>query len=41
MGYGNYAIVAGQGEGVNREITTVGADDTGIDKHVIFVDARV
>lgn len=40
MDYGNYAIVAGQGEGVNREIITIGSDETGLDKHVIFVDAR-
>lgn len=40
IGYGNYAIVAGQGEGAEREIAMVGDDDTGLDKHVIFVDAR-
>lgn len=40
IGYGNYAIVAGQGEGVEREITEIGSDATGLDKHVIFVDAR-
>ncbi|SKC57499.1 siphovirus ReqiPepy6 Gp37-like family protein [Maledivibacter halophilus] len=40
VGFGNYAIVAGQGEGVNREIITIGSDATGLDKHVIFVDAR-
>ena len=40
MGFGNYAIVAGQGEGVNREIITVGSNATGLDRHVIFVDAR-
>ncbi len=40
MDFGNYAIVAGQGEGVNREIITIGSDATGLDKHVIFVDAR-
>ncbi len=40
IGYGNYAIVAGQGEGVSREIVTVGSDATGLDRHVIFVDAR-
>ncbi len=40
MDYGNFAIVAGQGEGANREIITVGSDDTGLDKHIIFVDAR-
>lgn len=40
VGFGNYAIVAGQGEGISREVITVGTDDTGLDKHVIFVDAR-
>lgn len=40
VGYGNYAIVAGQGEGVNREIVMMGTNDTGLDKHIIFVDAR-
>lgn len=39
-GFGNYAIVAGQGEGVSREIIMVGSDTTGLDRHVIFVDAR-
>ncbi len=37
---GNYAIVAGQGEGVGREIVMLGSDAIGLDKHVIFVDAR-
>ena len=40
MDYGNYAIVAGQGEGVNREVITIGSNATGLDRHVIFVDAR-
>lgn len=40
VGYGNYAIVVGQGQGVNREVIAVGSNDVGIDKHVIFVDAR-
>lgn len=40
IGYGNYAIVAGQGEGAERKIAMVGDDATGLDKHVIFVDAR-
>lgn len=40
VGFGNYAIVAGQGEGVNREVIAVGSDATGLDKHIIFVDAR-
>lgn len=38
--YGNYAIVAGQGEGINREIIMMGSEATGFDKSVIFVDAR-
>lgn len=38
--FGNYAIVAGQGEGVDREIVMLGSGATGLDKHVIFVDAR-
>jgi len=40
IGYGNYAIVAGQGEGADREIVMMGSDAIGLDKHVIFVDAR-
>ena len=40
IGYGNYAIVAGQGEGINREIIMMGSEATGFDKSVIFVDAR-
>ena len=40
IGFGNYAIVAGQGEGAKREIVMLGSKDTGLDKHVIFVDAR-
>lgn len=41
MGYGNYAIVAGQGEGVNREVIMMGDEGaTGFEKSVIFVDAR-
>jgi hypothetical protein len=40
IGYGNYAIVAGRGEGVNREIITLGSDATGLDRHVVFIDAR-
>lgn len=38
--FGNFAIVAGQGEGIDREVITVGSDATGLDKHIIFVDAR-
>jgi hypothetical protein len=40
LDFGNFAIVAGQGEGVNREVIAVGSDVTGLDKHVMFVDAR-
>ena len=40
IGYGNYAIIAGQGEGAGREILTMGDAATGLYKHVIFVDAR-
>ncbi len=40
IGYGNYAIVAGRGEGVDREVIMLGDDATGLDKYVIFVDAR-
>ncbi|WP_301553488.1 siphovirus ReqiPepy6 Gp37-like family protein [Desulfuribacillus stibiiarsenatis] len=37
--YANVAIVAGQGEGISREITFVGAG-TGTDRYETFVDAR-
>ncbi len=41
LDFGNYAIVAGQGEGVNREILMMGDETaTGIERSVIFVDAR-
>ena len=41
LDFGNYAIVAGQGEGVNREILMMGDEgSSGFDKSVIFVDAR-
>lgn len=40
IGYGNYAVVAGQGEGAAREIVMTGSGDLGLDRHVIFVDAR-
>jgi hypothetical protein len=40
VGFANYAIVAGQGEGADRSILMTGSDATGLDKHVIFVDAR-
>lgn len=40
IGYGTYAIVAGQDEGAEREVVMLGSDATGLDRHVIFVDAR-
>jgi hypothetical protein len=40
IGYGTYAIVAGQDEGADREVVMLGSDATGLDRHVIFVDAR-
>lgn len=40
LDFGNYAIVAGQGEGVNREIIMMGSEASGFDKSVIIVDAR-
>ncbi|WP_213950367.1 siphovirus ReqiPepy6 Gp37-like family protein [Tepidanaerobacter syntrophicus] len=40
IGFANYVVVAGQGEGVGRDIVMLGSDDAGLDKHVIFVDAR-
>jgi len=39
-GYGTCAIVGGPGERTEREIITVDSGATGLDKHVIFVDAR-
>ena len=41
LDFGNYAMVAGQGEGVDREILMMGDEAAvGFDKSVIFVDAR-
>lgn len=37
--YKNFAVVAGQGEGAERRIVTVG-DAVGADRRVLFVDAR-
>lgn len=34
------AIVAGQGEGTDREIITVGGTASGVDRYEVFVDAR-
>jgi len=39
MNYANVAVVAGQGEGVDRAITIVG-DAEGLDSFELFVDAR-
>ena len=39
LNYRNYAIVAGQGEGVDRRIITVG-ESSGHDRYELFVDAR-
>lgn len=38
--YGNFAIVAGKGEGIDREIAMIGSEATGLDRYVVFVDAR-
>ena len=40
INFGTYAIVGGQGEGVDREVVMLGSDAAGLDRHVIFVDAR-
>ncbi len=39
LNYKNSAIVAGQGEGVERRVTEVGTF-SGLDRHEIFIDAR-
>lgn len=39
LDYKNYAIVAGQGEGVDRRIIDVG-EASGFERHELFVDAR-
>ena len=39
LNYKNFAIVAGQGEGVERRIVEVG-NSSGIDRYELFVDAR-
>lgn len=39
LGYANVAVVAGQGEGAERQITVVG-DTAGLDSFETFVDAR-
>lgn len=38
--YKNFAIVAGQGEGVERRIVEVGEQSSGFDRYELFVDAR-
>ena len=38
--YKNVAYVAGQGEGANREMITIGDDITGFDRRELFIDAR-
>ena len=40
IGYFNFAIVGGKGEGAAREIVTVGTEATGLDRYVTFIDAR-
>lgn len=39
LDYKNMAYVAGQGEGVERRVVTIG-DTTGLDRYELFVDAR-
>ena len=39
MDYKNFAVVAGQGEGVERRIISIG-DAVGADRYEMFVDAR-
>lgn len=39
LDYKNYAIVAGQGEGIDRRVITLG-DSAGFDRYELFVDAR-
>jgi hypothetical protein len=39
LNYRNHAIVAGQGEGIDRRVIEVGSS-TGIDRYELFVDAR-
>lgn len=40
LDYKNFAVVAGQGEGVERRIIEVGEQSTGFDRYELFVDAR-
>lgn len=39
LNYKNTAYVGGQGEGINREVITIGTD-IGLSRHEIFIDAR-
>lgn len=39
LDYKNYAVVAGQGEGVERRVVSVG-DSSGFERYELFVDAR-
>lgn len=40
LDYKNYAIVAGQGEGVDRRIIEAGEESSGYERYELFVDAR-
>ncbi|EGQ26762.1 hypothetical protein HMPREF9372_1242 [Sporosarcina newyorkensis 2681] len=40
MGFRNQAVVGGQGEGAAREIALTELDASGLEKYVLFVDAR-
>lgn len=40
LNYFNAAIIAGQGEGADREIVIIEDDKIGIEKYVTFIDAR-
>ncbi len=39
LDYRNVAIVAGQGEGIDREVVVIG-DASGLDRNEVFIDAR-
>lgn len=40
LDYKNMAYIAGQGEGVDRRVITIGDTATGLDRYELFVDAR-
>lgn len=40
LDYKNMAYVAGQGEGVDRRVITIGDTTSGLDRYELFVDAR-